>query len=91
MLYVKISRDFFVNKITKLRLGVCPNITLTPFVSSTKCVWEVFDPINLQTLKDVSAKLKPSFCPNDIIQPKFLKLIIDSMWVQVWSLLLTSV
>jgi len=55
---VKISRDFFVNKITKLRLGVCPNITLTPFVSSTKCVWGVFDPINLQTLKDVSAKLK---------------------------------
>jgi len=41
--------------------------------------WEIFDQINLQTLKDVTVKLRRSFCPNDIIHPRFLKLIIDSV------------
>lgn len=60
---------FFINKITKLRISICPNLTLPPIMPRTSCVWEAFVPINLQTLKDVSAKLKPSFCPNDIIHP----------------------
>lgn len=61
---------FFINKITTLKTSICPKLTLPPIMPRTSY---------LQTLKDVEAKLKPSFCPNDIIHPRFLKLITNTV------------
>ncbi len=54
---------YFSDKITNLRLSVFPTLTLTvsPIMSSASAVLDAFEPINLQELKEVIGKLKPSF------------------------------
>ncbi len=78
---------YFSDKITNLRLSVCPTLTVSPTLSSASAFWDAFVPINFQSLKDVIDKLKPSFCSNDIIHPRFLKLIIDSIGPGLVSLI----
>uniref|UniRef100_A0A8C2BTF1 Reverse transcriptase domain-containing protein n=1 Tax=Cyprinus carpio TaxID=7962 RepID=A0A8C2BTF1_CYPCA len=80
---------YFSDKITNLRLGVCPTLTLTisPIMSSSSAFFDAFEPISLQELKEVIDNLKPSFCSSDIIHPKFLKLIIDSIGPSLLSLI----
>ncbi len=80
---------YFSDKITNLRLNVCPILTLTvsPIMSSASAVFDAFEPINLQELKEVIGKLKPSFCSSDIIHPRFLKIIINSIGPGLVSLI----
>ncbi len=56
-------------------------------MSSATAVSDAFEPINLQELKEVIGKLKPSFCSSDIIHPRFFKLIINSIGPGLVSLI----
>ncbi len=56
-------------------------------MSSASAVFDAFEPINLQELKEVIGKLKPSFCSSDIIHPRFFKLIINSIGPGLVSLI----
>ncbi len=80
---------YFSDKITNLRLSVCPTLTLTvsPILSSAFAFLDAFEPINLQKGKEVIDKLKPSFCSSDIIHPRFFTLIIDSIGPGLVSLI----
>lgn len=80
---------YFSDKITNLRLGVCPTLTLTisPIMSSSSAFLDAFEPISLHELKEVIDNLKPSFYSSDIIHPKFLKLIIGLIGPGLLSLI----
>ncbi len=62
-------------------------LTVSPIMSSASAIFDAFEPINLQELKEVIGKLKPSFCSSDFIHPRFLKLTINSIGPRLVSLI----
>lgn len=70
----------FVNdKIYNLRPNVSSSHIEPPISWLHPASWDLFDTISLQVLKDTITILKPTFCSNDIIHPRFFKLIVDSI------------
>ncbi len=61
-------------------VGAC--VSTQPLTS-----WEVFDPISSLHFTEIIANLKTSFCPQDVIHPRFLKLVVDSVGPGLLSLL----
>ncbi|KAI2647978.1 Solute carrier family 25 member 35 [Labeo rohita] len=53
--------------------------TELPIPSPLFASWNVLEPVSLQSLKDTIAKLKPSSFSYDVIHPRFLKQIVDSV------------
>lgn len=69
----------FIDKISNLRTNISSPHTEPLFSLPHLVFWDVFEPISLQSLKNIIVNLKPSFCPYDIIHPKFLKLIVATV------------
>ncbi len=73
-------RTSWDTSVTKLQIW--SQIQVTDYVelppTDTTPPWTTFNLVSLQTVK-VITKLKPSFCPLDIIHPCFLRLIIDTV------------
>ncbi len=70
---------FFKDKVVKLGLVThTPPIEL-PLPPQLSASWDVFEPVSLQSLSNTIAKLKPSFSSYDVIHPRFLKQIVDSV------------
>ncbi len=55
-----------------------------PFCSST---WSVFEPITLDSLKEVVACLKPTSCPQDVIPTHFLKQVFHVIGSDLLSII----
>ncbi len=51
----------FIDTISNLRPKVCSLHTEPPPFSRHPVSWDVFEPISLQSLKDIIANIKPSF------------------------------
>lgn len=70
---------FLKEKVVKLGLvtHIPPiELSLPPQLSVS---WDVFELVSLQSLTDTIDKLKPSFSSYDVIHPRFLKQIVDSV------------
>ncbi len=85
-----LSEDFlrhFCDKVTNLRaqIQVTDYVELPP--TNPAPPWTTFNPVSLQTVKEVITKLKPSFCPLDLIHPRFLRQNIDTVGPGLVSLL----
>ncbi len=85
-----LSEDFlrhFCDKVTNLRaqIQVTDYVELPP--TNPTPPWTTFNLVSLQTVKEVITKLKPSFCPLDIIHPRFLRQIIETVGPGLVSLL----
>ncbi len=77
----------FCDKVTNLRaqIQVTDYVELPP--TNPTPPWTTFNLVSLQTVKEVITKLKPSFCPLDIIHPRFLRQIIETVGPGLVSLL----
>lgn len=78
--------NFFSQKIAKQRFQI-PLVKLDPS-SHPACIaeWGVFEPIALTVLKDIVQKLKPTFCANDMMPSRLLKLTFDSVALSITHL-----
>ncbi len=79
--------SYFIDKISKLRPQAIPPYVGACVSTQPLTSWEVFDPISPLHLTEIIANLKTSFYPQDVIHPRFLKLIVDSVGPGLLSLL----
>ncbi len=70
---------FFCDKITTLRSQLQPLANVSPELCCSSAIWSDFDPVSLQSLKETIDHLKPSFCSHDVLPPRILKQIFDSV------------
>lgn len=78
---------YFGEKVSNLRAQIQDTDyeIQTSMISVT--TWTTFNLVSLQSVKDIIVKLKPSFSPCDIIHPRYLRQIIDTVGPELVSLL----
>ncbi len=78
---------FFCDKITTLRSQLQPLANVSPAFCCSSAIWSAFDPVSLQSLKEIIDNLKPSFCSHNVLFPRILKQIFDSVGPSLVSFL----
>ena len=76
---------FFCEKITSLRSQLQPSAIVSPELGCSSAIWSVFDPVSLLSLREIVDHLKPSFCSLDVLSPRILKQIFDSVGTSLVS------
>uniref|UniRef100_A0A8C1LVL1 Reverse transcriptase domain-containing protein n=1 Tax=Cyprinus carpio TaxID=7962 RepID=A0A8C1LVL1_CYPCA len=70
---------FFCEKITSLRSQLQPSADVSPELGCSSATWSVFDPVSHLSLRETVDHLKPSFCSLDVLSPRILKQIFESV------------
>ncbi len=78
---------FFSDKITTLRSQLQPLANVSPEFCCSSAIWSDLDQVSLQSLKETMDHLKPSFCSHDVLPPRILKQIFDSVGPSLVSFL----
>ncbi len=60
---------------------------MSPELCCSSAIWSDLDPVSLQSLKETMDHLKPSFCSHDVLPPRILKQIFDSVGPSLVSFL----
>ncbi len=68
-----------------LRSQLQPLANVSPELCCSSAIWSDFDLVSIQSLKETIDHLKPSFCSHDVLPPRILKQMFNSVGLSLVS------
>lgn len=74
-----LAREFYHFLWIIIRTHIIPPSVHRSVLATCLAVFNQFEPVSLSLLKDVINQMKPSTCPTDVVPPRLLKGIFDTI------------
>lgn len=82
--------QFFIGKIENIRAHILPSSENPSIIVTCPAVFNQFEPVSLSFIKDIIDQMKSSACFTDVVPPRFLKLVFETIGPKILGIINSS-